>query len=1003
VGRSTSPLLPRGDRSNPMADNNNGATHPDEVFNAARRLDDPTARAAYLCRACGGNAGLRRQVEALLSAFEQAGSFLLSPAAGMTDERLAMTAEGPEEPLREGPGTVIGRYKLLERIGEGGFGVVFMAEQQHPVRRKVALKVIKPGLDSRQVVARFEAERQALAIMDHPNIARVFDAGATDAGRPYFVMELVHGVPITEYCDKNQLPPRERLELFVQVCRAVQHAHTKGIVHRDIKPSNVLVTLHEGVPAPKVIDFGIAKATQSQLTEKTLFTNFAQMVGTPLYMSPEQAEMTGIDVDTRSDVYSLGVLLYELLTGTTPVDQDRLKQAAFDEVRRIIREEEPPRPSTRISTMGEQARRTISARRKSDPKRLGPLFRGELDWIVMKALEKDRARRYETANGFAADVQRYLDDEPVSARATSAAYRTAKFVRKHKVAALAAGAVAAALVLGVVGTSTGLVRARAAQAASERDKAKAVKLSAFLQSMLASARPASPGAERSVTLVDLLDRASAEVADKLKDEPEVEIQVRFALAQSYGSMGVWRKQYEALQRAYHLVVQTGAQDSEVGLRVAALVASPQWPFSRIEADVVLARQTLVRARREYGDDHEVTFDVKGILGRILKDAKPDEAETIFRELTAQARRMPPRNPPGFDAFNDLADLLNRRGKKPEAEDLLRENLARAKSWSDVPWSAIALSNLLIEQARPGDAMPVLERIIAESRGRARDLQFDFGPWRGEALREYHWHLTKLNRPEELRRLHRDQFAAMSHLAGLPATSSETLAGRAYFRTGVARFSDALDDFNKAIDLDPTNHYNWYLRGCLLAYLGGADPAPYALHREAMLGRFGEVVDGAEQTAKSCVLLPPSLDELHRCAALIDGAVATGNTELMPWFLLTKGMVEYRARHFKECVESCVESRNTMRKSSLTTVAAAELFLAMGHHGLDHAGEAREAFERARLIMETQVPKAGTEDISIGNLEDWLIAQVAYREAAALLDSGPATSGAATRPAVPAEQ
>ena len=306
-----------------------------------------------------------------------------------------------------------------------------MAEQQHPVRRKVALKVIKPGFDTRQVIARFEAERQALALMEHENIAKVLDAGATDCGRPYFVMELVYGVPITEFCDRNELPPRERLELFVQVCRAVQHAHTKGIIHRDIKPTNVLVTLHEGVPVPKVIDFGVAKATSQQLTDKTLFTNFAQMIGTPLYMSPEQAEMTGVDVDTRSDVYSLGVLLYELLTGTTPLDKDRFKQAAFDEVRRIIREEEPPRPSTRLSTMGDQAR-SISARRKSDPKQLGQFVRGELDWIVMKALEKERARRYETASGLAHDIERYLRDDPVEACPQSASYRLKKFARRNK-------------------------------------------------------------------------------------------------------------------------------------------------------------------------------------------------------------------------------------------------------------------------------------------------------------------------------------------------------------------------------------------------------------------------------------------------------------------------------------------------------------------------------------------------------------------------------------------
>jgi WD40 repeat protein/serine/threonine protein kinase len=351
-------------------------------------------------------------------------------------------------PPAERVGAIIGRYKLLERIGEGGFGVVYMAEQQQPVRRKVALKVIKPGTDTRQVIARFEAERQALALMEHENIAKVLDAGATDSGRPYFVMELVHGVPITEFCDKNRLPTCDRLKLFVEVCRAVQHAHTKGIIHRDIKPTNVLVTLHEGVPVPKVIDFGVAKATGQQLTDKTLFTQFAQLVGTPLYMSPEQAEMTGIDVDTRSDVYSLGVLLYELLTGTTPLDNERLKQAAFDDVRRIIREDEPQRPSARLSTLGDQAQRSISARRGSDPKQLGRLVRGELDWIVMKALEKERARRYETASAFAADVVRYLQDEPVEACPPSAWYRFRKFARRRKAVLGAVSGVALLLIAG---------------------------------------------------------------------------------------------------------------------------------------------------------------------------------------------------------------------------------------------------------------------------------------------------------------------------------------------------------------------------------------------------------------------------------------------------------------------------------------------------------------------------------------------------------------------------
>jgi len=406
------------------------------IFQDALDIDDPAERAAFVQRSCGDDEALRSQVENLLKAHGQPGGFMARPAPAMV-----ATIDLPS--VAEAPGTVIDPYKLLEQIGEGGFGVVFMAEQLSPIRRKVALKVLKPGMDTKQVVARFEAERQALAIMDHPNIARVFDGGATPSGRPYFVMELVKGVPITEFCDQNHLTPRQRLELFVQVCHAVQHAHQKGVIHRDLKPSNVLVTVHDATPVVKVIDFGVAKAMGQELTDKTLFTGFAQMIGTPLYMSPEQAGQSGLDVDTRSDIYSLGVLLYELLTGTTPFTAERFKTAGYDEIRRIIREEEPARPSARISTLG-QAAVTVSANRNSNPQALRRLCRGELDWIVMKCLEKDRNRRYESASGVAADVQRHLADEPVLACPPSAVYRLRKFVRRNQ---RVLGAVALTLVV----------------------------------------------------------------------------------------------------------------------------------------------------------------------------------------------------------------------------------------------------------------------------------------------------------------------------------------------------------------------------------------------------------------------------------------------------------------------------------------------------------------------------------------------------------------------------
>ncbi len=437
------------------------AADPEWIFGAALPLS-PGERTAFLEKACRGDAAMLAEVRALLTASESAGEFMHE-----------VNFPGRPQPHAEAPGERIGRYKLLQEIGEGGFGTVWMAEQLEPVSRRVALKIIKLGMDTREVIARFESERQALAMMEHPNIARVFDAGATPIGRPYFVMELVRGIPITEYCDEAGLGTRERLALFGDVCAAINHAHQKGVIHRDIKPSNVMITLHGEQPVVKVIDFGIAKATEGKLTERTLFTRFEQFIGTPVYMSPEQASWSGLDIDTRSDIYSLGILLYELLTGKPPFDAQTMAAAGPEEVRRMIREVEPARPSTRLRTTTEEERIRLARGRQIAPSKVSHLVEPDLDWIVMKAIDKDRARRYATANEFAQDIRRFLLDEPVHARPPTAAYQLRKFARRHKAAFRVAAGIAAILVVATLVSTGEAFRALEQKRQAEKQRARA--------------------------------------------------------------------------------------------------------------------------------------------------------------------------------------------------------------------------------------------------------------------------------------------------------------------------------------------------------------------------------------------------------------------------------------------------------------------------------------------------------------------------------------------------
>jgi len=697
-----------------------------DIFDQARRLP-ASQRSAFLEGLPETDRAVRMQIEDMLAALDQAGGFMAAPTVSTPPARdTSATSVGPP---REQPGTRIGPYKILQLIGEGGFGSVFLAEQEQPVRRRVALKIIKLGMDTRQVVARFEQERQALALMDHPGIAKVLDAGASEAGRPYFVMELVKGEPIIDYCDKHTLAIPARLELFSQVCQAVQHAHTKGIIHRDIKPNNILVSTQDGRPSAKVIDFGIAKATNARLTEKTLFTEHRQLIGTPEYMSPEQAEGS-LDIDTRTDVYSLGVLLYELLTGSTPFDSDRLRSAAFGELQRIIREVDPPAPSTRLS-QSVQTLESVAAHRRTEPRKLGTMIRGELDWIVMKALEKDRQRRYESAGGLAVDVQKYLLGEEVSAAPPSMSYRLRKFARRNRSAVAAVSAVAGALVLGMAAFAWQASvargqRDRAVKAESEAtSRASELELVANFQAgMLGQVDPTRAGIELTGDIAAKfrasLEKAAPPIAPEERDEraaafqaewsrvnatdvsrefidrtilrpaaksiettfgekPLVQAQLRQALASRYQELGLFEAALPLQRSALEARRRVLGEDDPLTLQSLSGLGVLHYLSGGLEEGERLVLEALEKQRRILGPDHADSIHTLNAVAALrLMQAKYEDCERLSREvLERQSRLAEPSVAHSITAAGTLASSLKSQQKLDEAEKVYRETLDRA--------------------------------------------------------------------------------------------------------------------------------------------------------------------------------------------------------------------------------------------------------------------------------------------------------------------------------------